>query len=69
MSLFALEEGQLGLGYSGISGPTYCSSVVRVLVCQPSGSGSNPGGIVQSQLLNTRGKTHLAAAYIHDLVL
>ena len=28
-----------------------CSSVVRELVCQPSGLGSNPGGIVQSQLV------------------
>ena len=51
---------------SGISGPTYCltscSSVVRALVCQPSGPGSNPGGLVQ-------GKTNLTAANIHDLVL
>ena len=30
---------------------TSCSSVVRALVCQPSGSGSNPDGIVQSQLV------------------
>ena len=43
------------LGHPGISGPTYCltswSSVVRALVCQPSGPGSNPGSLVQSQIL------------------
>ena len=28
-----------------------CSSVVIALVCQPSGPGSNPGGLAQSQLV------------------
>ena len=31
---------------------TSCSSVVRALVCQPSGPGLNPGGLVMSQLLS-----------------
>ena len=31
-----------------------CSSVVRALVCQPNGQGSNPGGLVQSQLLQLK---------------
>ena len=30
---------------------TYCSSVVRALVCQPRSPDLNPGGVVQSQLL------------------
>ena len=38
-----------------------------MLVCQPSRPGSNPGGLVQSQL--ELAETHLAAAYIDNLVL
>ena len=41
--------------------------LVRALLFQPSGHGSNPGGLVQSQLL--QGGIHLATAYIHNLVL
>ena len=44
-----------------------CTSVDRALVCQPSEPGSNPGSLVQSQLLP--GGTYLAAAYIHVIVL
>ena len=56
-----LEQGN----YLGL---TSCSWVVRALVGQPRGPGSNPGGFVQSQLVQGE-NPYLAAAYIHDLVL
>ena len=44
---------------TSLSGSMKLPLVVRALVFQPIGPGSNPGGLIQS----------LAVAYIHDLVL
>ena len=47
----AFGHGRLGYPQSLEYRLTSCSLVVRALVCQPRGPGLNPGGIVQSQLV------------------